>query len=216
LIKIKTFVFNPFSENTYLVWDEKSGQGVIIDPGCSNSSEENILKTFLEENNITLKYLFNTHAHIDHVLGNAFIKENYDLEFWGGEKDNFILEMLEEIGNNYGIHVNKSPLPDKYFDEANELFLGHHKISFIFTPGHSPGEFSIYFPGSKICFTGDVLFEEGIGRTDLWGGDFDVLEHSILEKLYILPIDTKIYPGHGSASSIDHERNYNPFIIAAD
>ena len=216
MIKTETFVFNPFSENTYVVWDDDSLEGIVIDPGCSNNSEENILKRFLEENKITLKYFFNTHAHIDHVLGNLFLKNNYNAEFWGGEKDNFILEMLEEIGNNYGIHVNKSPLPDKYFDESLELSIGKHKMSFIFTPGHSPGEFCICFSDANLCFTGDVLFNEGIGRTDLWGGDFDVLENSISEKLYKLPSETIIYPGHGAPSSINHERNYNPFIIAAD
>lgn len=124
--------------------------------------------------------------------------------------------MLEDIGMNYDIQVNKSPLPDKYIDETLKLSIGEHELSFLFTPGHSPGEFSIYIADEKKCFTGDVLFFEGIGRTDLWGGNFDVLENSIIQKIYKLPEETIIYPGHGQTSTIGHERKFNPFIIAAD
>ncbi len=212
MISVEKFVFNLFSENTYVVWDNNSGEGMVIDPGCSNEHEENVIKNFILGQNINLKYIVNTHAHIDHIIGNYFFKENYLVEFLGSEKDNFILEMLEDLGNKYGIRVKRSPLPDKYIKEDEIIKLGESEVNFLFTPGHSPGEFCLYIQEENICFTGDVLFRESIGRTDLWGGDYDTLLQSINEKLFTLPDSTKILPGHGDDSTIGYEKKHNPFL----
>lgn len=212
MISVEKFVFNFFSENTYVVWDNNSGEGMVIDPGCSNEHEENVIKNFILGQNINLKYIVNTHAHIDHIIGNYFFKENYLVEFLGSEKDNFILEMLEDLGHKYGIRVKRSPLPDKYIKEDEIIKLGESEVNFLFTPGHSPGEFCLYIPEENICFTGDVLFRESIGRTDLWGGDYDTLLQSINEKLFTLPDSTKILPGHGDDSTIGYEKKHNPFL----
>ena len=211
-MKIQKFVFNDFSENTFILWDEVSRESAIVDPGCNDSFEEEELDRFIYQNNLSVKYLFNTHGHIDHVLGNAYVKLKYNPEFWFPKEDQFILEKLEEIGNNYGIKTKVSPLPDKYFDESINLLLGESIIKPLFTPGHSPGEICLYVKDDKFCITGDVLFYEGIGRTDLWGGNFNTLENSIRTKLFVLQADTIIYPGHGPESTIQHEKENNPYL----
>lgn len=211
-MNINKFVFNDFCENTFIIWDEVSREAAIIDPGCNDTNEEEELDRFISVNNLKVKYLFNTHGHIDHVLGNHFVKTKYNPEFWFPKEDLFILEKLDEIGKNYGIKTTTSPLPDKYFEEIVELTLGESVIKPMFTPGHSPGEFCLYVSESSFCITGDVLFCEGIGRTDLWGGDFNTLENSIKSKLFVLPDETTIYPGHGPESTIKHEKENNPFL----
>ncbi|MGE5499426.1 MAG: MBL fold metallo-hydrolase [Syntrophothermus sp.] len=212
MLKTETFVLNAFLENTFIIWDDIQKEAVIIDPGCSNSAEEKLIGGFIKDNGLKLKYLFNTHCHIDHILGNSFIKSEFNPEFLAGEEDVFLLELMEHQARNYGMQMKKSPVPDSFFSDNQSLYLAGHEIVPIFTPGHSPGEFSLYFKGNNFCVTGDVLFQEGIGRTDLWGGDYDKLIESIENRLFSLPDDTIIYPGHGSSSTILHEKTNNPFL----
>lgn len=212
MLEIKRFVFNPFQENTYVIWNLENKMAVVIDPGCSESAEEKETADFIAERSLIVKFLLNTHCHIDHVYGNKFIKEKYNCEYWAPEGDIFMLELMKEQALNYGMKINESPKPDKYITEETELNLGGTKGEFLFTPGHTPGEYCIYFPQDKICITGDVLFKGGIGRTDLWGGDYDNLINSIKIKLFSLPDDVKIYSGHGEPSTIGYEKNHNPFL----
>ncbi len=215
MLKLQIFVFNPFSENTYLLWDEASGDGAVIDPGCSIEAEEKQLADFIEDKGIKLKYLLNTHCHIDHIFGNPFIKDNYSVEFVIPEKDEFLFELAQEQANMFGVNLNPMPKPDSYFSEDRKLFLGKEELSFLFTPGHTPGEYSIYDKNGKRCFTGDVLFLEGVGRTDLWGGDYNTLMNSIKTKLFALPGEVTVYPGHGPESSINYEIKNNPYMREA-
>lgn len=212
MIKIEKFVFNAFMENTFLVWDEISGEAAVIDPGCYDAMEQNHLAGFIISNSLKLKYLVNTHCHIDHIFGNSFIKNNYDVTFFAPEEDVFLLELMEEQARNYGMKLSRSPKPDAYAVEMKNIYLGKSEGRFLKTPGHSPGEVCLYFPEDKKCFTGDVLFFEGIGRTDLWGGNYDDLENSIRTKLFTLADDVEILPGHGDYSSIGHEKKHNPFL----
>ncbi len=216
MINVETFVFNPFAENTYIVYDSDTLEGFIVDPGCSDIREEEEVSRFVEHNNLNIKFMFNTHGHIDHILGDRFIKEKYSPLFYYPENEIHFFDIMEKQAIKYGVSYNKPPKPDKFFDEFEELSIGNTKIRFISTPGHSPDEYCIYLPEMNICFTGDVLFNESIGRTDLWGGDYSILIYSIKSKLYTLPAETIIYPGHGEKSDIKYEMRYNPFVKIVD
>jgi glyoxylase-like metal-dependent hydrolase (beta-lactamase superfamily II) len=212
MLKQSKFVFNSFSENTYILWDDESSESAIIDPGCYGDHEKSILSDFIQEKGLIPKYLINTHCHIDHVFGNSYLKTKYNPTFLAPEPDLFLLKNLKQQAMLFGIETEASPMPDDFITEDKNLSLGIEKGEFIFTPGHSPGEYSLYFADSGICVTGDVLFCEGIGRTDLWGGNYDELIRSIKEKLFKLPDKTIILPGHGDISSIGHEKKHNPFL----
>ncbi len=211
-MKIKKIIFSPFQENTYIVWDEDTKETIIIDPSCLSDNEETELKRFITENNLNVKYLFNTHGHLDHIFGNAYVKNVFNPIHYAPEKDMPLFERAQEQAESFGLSMKASPKPDKYFDESTSLFIGEKEIKFLFTPGHTPGEFCINFPTEKVCFTGDVLFRESIGRTDLWKGDYNTLINSIKTKLFTLPEETIIYPGHGGESSINYEKHNNPFL----
>lgn len=212
-MEIKIFEFSPFAENTYIIWDEQTGETAVIDPGCVDQNEEEQLANFISENNLTVKYLINTHCHIDHIFGNAFVKDKFNPIFLAPEKDVFLLEKALEQAKSFGVKIKPSPMPDEFNEESRPITLGDLTLEFLFTPGHTPGEYCVNIPSEKKCFTGDVLFYEGIGRTDLWGGDLTTLIDSIKNKLFTLPDDTEIFPGHGISSTIKHEKENNPFLI---
>ena len=212
MIQIKKFTFNLFSENTFVLWDDESLESAIVDPGCSDSSEENELENFITDNNLKVKYLINTHCHIDHILGCEFVKNKYNPTYYVPELDIPLLQNAKMQASFVGMDFSISILPDEYLTENKNLYLGKSELSFLFTPGHTPGEFCIYINDIKTCISGDVLFFDSIGRTDLWGGNYDTLMKSINEKLLTLSDDTKIYPGHGESSSIGREKNLNPFL----
>ena len=212
MLVVKNFVFSMFAENTYVVWDEESNEGAVIDAGCSNKSEEDKLGKYISDNNILIKYLITTHGHIDHVLGNKFVKEKYNPEYLVPEIDMQLLERIEVQSAAFGLDIEKLPTPEKFLTEDITLKLGNSLMSFLFTPGHTPGEYCVYFKKEAICFTADVLFKNSIGRTDLWGGDIDTLLNSIENKLFTLPDNVIIYPGHGESSKIGQEKSDNPFL----
>ncbi len=209
---IKKFVFNPFRMNTYVVWDEQSKYAAVIDPGMETPKEKEQFSKFIKENELLPVILLNTHCHIDHILGNAFVKEKYDTEFSCGEKDVFLLDLMIGEASRFGITFNGSPQPDTFLSEDREILVGNITITPIFTPGHSPGEFCFYIKDASVCFTGDVLFNEGIGRTDLWQGNYSDLKKSIHSKLFSLPEEVTVYPGHGESSTIGWEKKNNPFL----
>jgi hydroxyacylglutathione hydrolase len=212
LVSIKKFTVNSFYENTYIVWDNDSLEAMIVDPGCSGSYEEKEIENFISNTGLKIKYLVNTHCHIDHILGVRFIKEKYNAPYYAPEKDVPLIEHVDKQAETVGVSSVKIPLPDNYITGQTKLSLGQTSPEFLFTPGHTPGEYCIYFPEDKFCITGDVLFRESIGRTDLWGGDFLKLIDSIKFKLLTLSDDTTIYPGHGEESTIGNEKKFNPFL----
>jgi glyoxylase-like metal-dependent hydrolase (beta-lactamase superfamily II) len=213
MIKIKVFTFNPFSENTIILWDEQSNKSAIIDPGTSSTDEEDELSNFISSKKFDVKYLINTHCHIDHILGCRFVKEKYNPVYLAPELDLPLLDHAQQQAQMFDIDLEQPPKPDQLITEQTEIFIGESKLKFLFTPGHTPGEYCIYLEKEKICITGDVLFNESIGRTDLWGGDYNTLINSIQEKLFPLPDDVVIYPGHGEASTIGFEKQNNPFLV---
>lgn len=212
MLNIKKFIFSPFQENTYVVWDQDTNVAAIFDPGCVEQSEEILLSDFIESRSLSVKYLLNTHCHIDHIFGNAYIKLKYDCEFLAPEKDVFLIDMMHEQASMFGLNVKLSPKPDRLISGETSIALAGSNLEFLFTPGHTPGEYSIYSKENNFCITGDVLFKEGIGRTDLWGGNFDTLISSIKTKLLTLPESTIIYPGHGEESTIGYEKIHNTFL----
>lgn len=212
MLNIQKFVFNPFSENTLVLWDTESLECMIIDPGCSDISEENELFDFIESKNLKPKYLTNTHCHIDHIIGVNSVINKFKIKYLAPEKDLPLLERAVSQAEMFGLYIDEIKKPDEYLSEESDLKLGEEKIKCLFTPGHTPGEFCLYSESNKICITGDVLFQQSIGRTDLWGGNYEVLLNSIKTKLLNLPDDVTIYPGHGESSIIGEEKKFNPFL----
>jgi hydroxyacylglutathione hydrolase len=212
MLKVKKFTFNPFAENSYIIWDDGSKEAAIIDPGCYDEYEKKEIDDFIASNNLLLKYLFNTHCHIDHIFGSCHIKSKYNVDYYAPEEDLFLLRNASHQANMFGLELKEICMPDKFIKDNMKLPLGESSLEFLFTPGHTPGGYCIYSETDKICITGDVLFEGSIGRTDLPGGQYDQILKSIREKLFILPDDTVIYPGHGNSSSIGIEKKTNPFF----
>lgn len=211
MLYLKTFTFNAFQENTYLVYDDK-GEAIIFDPGNSNNTENSLVKNFIEEKKLCLSRLILTHAHLDHVLGNRFISDNYGLLPEVNENDLFLIEGMMQTANLYGVPAEESPMPEKFIHEGDKIKLGEYTFDCLHTPGHSPGSICFYNEQNKFAIVGDVLFYGSIGRTDLPRGNHEDLLNSIREKLFVLPDDVKIYSGHGPSTSIGFEKNNNPFF----
>lgn len=212
MIQIQKFTFNLFSENTFVLWDDETNECAIVDPGCSDQQEENELESFILKNNLSVKYLINTHCHIDHILGCEFVKQKFNPIYYAPELDIPLIENAKMQADMVGMDFSISILPEKYLGENEDLKLGETALKFLFTPGHTAGEYCISIPDIKTCITGDVLFFDSIGRTDLWGGNYETLIKSINEKLLTLPDDTIIHPGHGEKSTIGREKQFNPFL----
>jgi len=212
MLDIQSFTFNAFQENTYIIYDKDSKECFIVDPGCSRPAEEQELIGFIEEQGLIPKRLINTHCHIDHVLGNLFISEKYGLELEAHKLEIPVLASGVQVSNMYGIPYKPSPAISKFLEEGEELSLGNVKIDILLTPGHSPGSLSFYCKESNFILSGDVLFLNSIGRTDLPGGDYKTLIGSIAAKLLPLPNDVEVYSGHGPSTTIGHERATNPFL----
>lgn len=212
-MKVKKFVFNPFGENTYVIWDEKSGDAAIIDPGMSNRYERDTIQKFIAENGLKLSWLLNTHMHFDHAVGNHFIESTYNLKTACCPDDAYLAEAMPQQAAMFGISFDGNGVTIGNPLKQEEISVAGEKCSILFVPGHTKGHIALYFPDSGIVFTGDVLFQSGIGRTDLPGGDYDKLIKSIETKLMTLPDNTQVYPGHGPATTIGYERQANPYLI---
>ena len=209
MLKVKTFTFNPFQENTYVL--NHNSEAVIIDPGNSDKNETAALDQYILEERLTIKYILNTHCHIDHVLGNYHAKEKYKAPFMIHESDLPVLGAVKAYAPNYGFPNYTECLPDSFLKESDEFKIGGLKAKVLFVPGHAPGHIAFYFESDKKVFSGDVLFRSSIGRTDLPGGDFDILIESIHKKLFTLPNDVVVYSGHGPTTTIGEEKVTNPF-----
>jgi glyoxylase-like metal-dependent hydrolase (beta-lactamase superfamily II) len=211
MIKIDFFTFNPLGENTYLLTNEKQ-EALIIDPGFYFAEEENTFKNFISDHNVKPVQLLNTHCHLDHVFGNEWVRKNYGLELYIHEGEKKVLEFAPATGNMYGLGFTNYKGAFHFIDEGDKIFLGDDEIEILFTPGHSPASICFYCRAQNFIIGGDVLFNESIGRFDLPGGDEQTLYKSIREKLYVLPDETIVYPGHGEPTTIGHEKKYNPFV----
>ena len=211
-MKIQRFVFNMVETNCYVVWDE-TGEAVIIDAGCSTLQEKEELKDFIEEQHLIVKHCLNTHLHFDHVMGNPFVEDTFGCKTEAGDGDIHWLTDIKRRASLFGIRYDEEPRPlGRVLNEGDTVTFGHHSIEVIHVPGHSPGSMAYYIPNEKALFSGDALFCESIGRTDFPDGDSEALQHAILTKLFTLPADTVVYPGHDVATTIGHEKQYNNFV----
>ena len=207
---IDALVFNPFYENTYIVSDAE-GNAIIVDPGCYEDYEKEQLKNHITQNHLTVKLVINTHCHIDHVLGNAFVKDTYGVELWVPEGEKDLLEAVPEYAAKWGIDHYTQAVVDRYIG-TDPLEIGNLKFEVRLAPGHSPGHLVFYNANEKILIGGDVLFRDSIGRTDLPGGNHQQLLNSISSQLFTLPDDTTVYSGHGPETNIGYEKTHNPFV----
>ena len=211
-VSIKTLTFNAFQENTYIVICDDTKEAVIVDPGVSTKTEEVQLLNAITQLGATPTAVWLTHAHIDHVLGLRWICEHYRLPFYQSEADAATLRSVPVYAPMYGIpHFALPDAPGQIVQAGDSLFIGQTSFEVRLAPGHAPGHLVFYNPTLGVL-AGDCLFAGSIGRTDLPGGDFDVLERSIREQLYTLPDETTVYPGHGLTTTIGREKKFNPFV----
>ncbi|MBR5613133.1 MAG: MBL fold metallo-hydrolase [Bacteroidaceae bacterium] len=211
-MKIKKFEFNMFPVNCFVLSDE-TNEAVIIDAGCFYPEEKQRLKDYIESNGLTVKHVLNTHLHLDHVFGNPFLFQEYGLRPEGGEQDEFWLGKVADMARNFGfMYEEQQPTLGKYLHEGDTVTFGNTELKVIHVPGHSPGSLVYYNEKDACLFSGDVLFEGSIGRADLAGGNFNELVNGIRTKLFVLPEETRVYPGHGYDTSIGYEKNNNPFF----
>jgi glyoxylase-like metal-dependent hydrolase (beta-lactamase superfamily II) len=211
MASIAKFVMNPFYENTYILWD-KTLACAIIDPGCYTKEEQDEVTDFILRNKLKPELIINTHCHIDHVLGNRFVAETYDVPILMHKGEVPVLHEVLNYAPTLGIYYKQSPDPSIFVEENDLVHVGEMELQVLFTPGHSPASVCFYCAEDQFIISGDVLFFDSIGRTDLPGGDYDILMASIQNKL--LPLDDKVivYPGHMQQTTIGRERKMNPFL----
>ncbi len=210
-MEIQHFTFNPFQENTYLLINEKK-ECIIIDPGCYFEEERKQLQNYIEKEGLKVTRLLNTHCHIDHVLGNKLVVTTYGVGLEIHPLEKLLLDRSPEIGKMYNIPFDPSPEPVRFLEEGEKITFGDDELEVLLTPGHSPGSVCFYSSAGKFVIGGDVLFFQSIGRTDLPGGSHQTLLNSIREKLFVLPDDVTVYPGHGQSTTIGYEKQHNPFL----
>jgi hydroxyacylglutathione hydrolase len=211
MLKVKAFVFSPVQENTYVVYNEEK-LCCVIDPGCYFSSERKELLSFIQDNGLTPKYLLNTHCHLDHVFGNKFIADTFHLLLHIHELETGVLAYAPVSGEQWNLPFEKYSDKLVYLAEGDVIRLGADELKVLFTPGHSPGHICFYAEADGFIVSGDVLFRGSIGRTDLPGGNFETLEKSIMDKLYVLPDNVTVYSGHGESTTIGYEKKHNAYV----
>ncbi|MEZ4804868.1 MAG: MBL fold metallo-hydrolase [Bacteroidia bacterium] len=211
MLKVKSFTFNPFGENTYIVYSE-NGECIIFDPGMYLSSEQEELSRFIDANQLKPIHLINTHCHIDHIFGNTYCADKYNLKLKAHQLEKSILAMGEQSAMLYGLKYHKSVEIKTSINEKETIEIGQDQLELRFTPGHSPGSLSFYNQDFNFVIVGDALFKHSIGRTDLPGGDHQTLINSIKSELLSLPDQTIVYSGHGDPTTIGEERKSNPFL----
>lgn len=208
---VKVFIFSPIQENTYVLYNEQKNCA-IIDPGCYFEEEREALASFIETNGLKPQLLLNTHCHLDHVFGNRWVAEKYGLKLHLHEKEKPVLDYAPASGLMWNLPFDSYQGDLIYLRENDIVKLGEDELEVSLTPGHSPGSIIFYCKKQQFVIGGDVLFRMSIGRTDLPGGNFDTLLSSIRTKLFTLPDEVKVYPGHGEPTTIGFEKKNNPFL----
>ncbi len=206
---VKSFVFNPFQENTYVVSNHQN-ECVIIDPGCYTAEEKQELKAYIETNNLSVLALLNTHCHIDHTLGNAFVVNTFQVDFHMHKLDLPTLQAIPQYAHVYGFPgIELSPEPTKFVEDKEILTFGGIELEVIFGPGHAPGHVAFYNKENSILIGGDIIFQGSFGRVDLPGGDIEILKQTIHQRIFTLPENTIVYSGHGPSTTVGQEKKTN-------
>ena len=211
-MKYQSFTFNPVQENTYLLWDEQTLEAAIVDTGAWDRQEEQSLAGSIEALGLKLKYVLQTHAHFDHTFGLPFVHRTYGLKpiFHKDEAD--VYRQMPSMAARFGLNMGGGMPPiGQLLSDGDELLLGTTAVRLIHTPGHTPGSSVFYIPDAGLLFSGDTLFRESIGRTDLPGGSYEDELDSIKNKLFCLPDDTEVLTGHGPSTTIGWEKQNNPY-----
>lgn len=208
---IRIFHFNPIQVNTLVLHDE-TGEAIIIDPGNCQSFEDEQLKEYVETHQLTVKAIVNTHPHIDHIAGNHWCADHFNVPVWCHEGGMRIYNKAYAYAIAFGLSVDEMPAPARFLKEGDEVRFGNQCLSVLYTPGHCDGSICLYDATNKLLICGDVLFEGSIGRSDLPTGNHELLLQMIREKIFTLPDDTVIYPGHGPNTSVANEKTHNPFL----
>ncbi|MBN1413949.1 MAG: MBL fold metallo-hydrolase [Bacteroidales bacterium] len=211
MITVKTFVFNEFQVNTFVLSDE-SNECIIIDPGCNHTSQQKELTQYITSHALHPVMLVNTHAHIDHIAGNLFVQSTYNIPLAMHEEDRLLLKGARQFADMFAFPIDQLPEPDQFLKDGDEIHFGNTVLIVFHIPGHSPGSITLYSRENNLVIAGDVLFDGSIGRSDFPGGNHNILIKGIMEKLMTLPRETLVYPGHGSVTSIGHEYDTNPFL----
>ena len=212
MIQIKVFYFNELRVCCYVLWDETQ-EAILVDPACFSHSEQERLKKFVDGEALKPRYLVNTHAHFDHVLGNAFVCREWGIKTCIHSAERNTLEYADKYCRVFGLEIEKPPVDTLPLSEAEPLYFGNSQLHILETPGHSPGGVCLYAPDDGFLITGDTLFAGSIGRTDLPGGDYDRLIGSIQTKLFLLDASLRVLPGHGPETTLGYERQHNPFLV---
>lgn len=211
MISIKRFSFNPYQVNTYILFDE-TRECVIIDPGMDNEHEKKLFLDYISENNLKPVKLLNTHTHIDHILANNFVAETYEIKLYSHSDSAQFMDGALEYASTFGLQMDAVKSIDEMLSDGEFVSFGNSKIKVLDTPGHADGSVCFYNEADSFVITGDVLFRESIGRTDLPTGNYDILQKSIWDKLFTLADDTTAYPGHGPETQIGFEKIHNPYV----
>lgn len=211
MIQIQSFVFSPFQENTYVLFDE-THEAVIIDPGCLMQAEKETLAQFITQNRLIVKALLQTHAHLDHVFGSAFVKRKYGVKMWMHKNELPILASVENRCQLWGIRGYEPVEADEFIDEGDIIFFGNSQLEILFVPGHAPGHLAFVNHAQRFVIGGDVLFKGSVGRTDFPLCDHEALINSIQTKFMTLEDDYRVYAGHMDSTTIGYERRTNPFL----
>lgn len=213
-LEIRKFVFNPFGVSTYVVWDPTSKDGIAVDPGMSNPSEQRLFDNFVADNGIRLRQVVNTHLHLDHCWGNNYVTDRYGVKVAASVADDFLGERAAQQALMFGIPGDGfSPVYiDVPLKNGDVIHVGDGELQVLEVPGHSPGGIALYDAADGWVIVGDALFAGAIGRTDLPGGDYGQLIHNIRTRLLTLPGNTIVYPGHEAATTIAREKSSNPYL----
>jgi len=212
-MQYKTFIFSPFQENTYVLYDE-TGECIVIDPGNFSSEENNKLNAFFKDNNLKLVAVITTHNHLDHIFGLKYLVDTYKVDFVCHENEIPWIDNFKATCNGYGLDIDYNPpKPTKLIENGEVFKFGNTELEVILVPGHSAGGLAFYNKKTGVLFCGDILFQGSIGRTDLPGGNYDQLISGIKEKLLILPDETNIFSGHGPNTTIADEKISNPYLV---
>lgn len=211
MITVHSFTFNPFSENTYLIYSEQKN-AFLIDPGCFNNTESTILRNFIKDNSLNITKILLTHAHIDHIFGLQWAYDTYKVPVYLHRLEKEILDKCSDDAHRFGFEFPSFDGETIFLEENTSLYLDDNELNIKFVPGHSPGSIAFYSEKQKFIISGDVLFLNSIGRTDLYKGNLSDLIHSIKNQLFTLEDNTKVYCGHGKPTTIIHEKTFNPFL----